>query len=154
MRPQLGGADEFRAGFDRNAGDATGERSRAMMRGTRSALDLRTPPRINPSLGVGRVAQRESTPFTREGSQVRSLSRPPLNAAFISTRLLANVFHREVRCRTARKHAPSMRGKYVEFVHQLFCLPSGATPRVFGLNSNQRNDLASVRKWSDHNGRR
>jgi hypothetical protein len=26
---------------------------------------------------TGRVAQRESTPFTREGSQVRSLSRPP-----------------------------------------------------------------------------
>src|SRR5579883_2942532 len=25
----------------------------------------------------GRVAQRESTPFTREGSQVQSLSRPP-----------------------------------------------------------------------------
>jgi hypothetical protein len=28
-------------------------------------------------LGFGRVAQRESTPFTREGSQVQSLSRPP-----------------------------------------------------------------------------
>ena len=28
--------------------------------------------------GAGRVAQRESTPFTREGSQVQSLSRPPL----------------------------------------------------------------------------
>ena len=27
--------------------------------------------------GSGRVAQRESTPFTREGSQVQSLSRPP-----------------------------------------------------------------------------
>src|SRR5579863_9077288 len=27
----------------------------------------------------GRVAQRESTPFTREGSQVQSLSRPPLD---------------------------------------------------------------------------
>src|SRR5262245_44900089 len=26
----------------------------------------------------GRVAQRESTPFTREGSQVQSLSRPPV----------------------------------------------------------------------------
>jgi hypothetical protein len=26
---------------------------------------------------AGRVAQRESTPFTREGSQVQSLSRPP-----------------------------------------------------------------------------
>ena len=26
---------------------------------------------------LGRVAQRESTPFTREGSQVQSLSRPP-----------------------------------------------------------------------------
>ena len=29
----------------------------------------------------GRVAQRESTPFTREGSQVQSLSRPPFKAA-------------------------------------------------------------------------
>src|ERR1041385_5793405 len=28
--------------------------------------------------GTGRVAQRESTPFTRVGSQVQSLSRPPL----------------------------------------------------------------------------
>src|ERR1051325_10152697 len=27
--------------------------------------------------GTGRVAQRESTPFTRVGSQVQSLSRPP-----------------------------------------------------------------------------
>src|SRR4051794_1353259 len=27
--------------------------------------------------GFGRVAQRESTPFTRVGSQVQSLSRPP-----------------------------------------------------------------------------
>src|SRR4051812_42142665 len=29
----------------------------------------------------GRVAQRESTPFTREGSQVQSLSRPPFQIA-------------------------------------------------------------------------
>ena len=31
-----------------------------------------------PSAEAGRVAQRESTPFTRVGSQVQSLSRPPL----------------------------------------------------------------------------
>src|SRR5215831_16533213 len=30
--------------------------------------------------GTGRVAQRESTPFTRVGSQVQSLSRPPEKA--------------------------------------------------------------------------
>ena len=34
---------------------------------------------VDPGIGspTGRVAQRESTPFTREGSQVQSLSRPP-----------------------------------------------------------------------------
>src|SRR5258707_12215003 len=31
-----------------------------------------------PDNRTGRVAQRESTPFTRVGSQVQSLSRPPL----------------------------------------------------------------------------
>jgi hypothetical protein len=32
----------------------------------------------------GRVAQRESTPFTREGSQVQSLSRPPCKPLFFA----------------------------------------------------------------------
>ncbi|CAA6606016.1 hypothetical protein MTBLM1_70232 [Rhodospirillaceae bacterium LM-1] len=32
----------------------------------------------------GRVAQRESTPFTREGSQVQSLSRPPFSKAEVA----------------------------------------------------------------------
>jgi hypothetical protein len=37
-----------------------------------------TPPEPLPRTArTGRVAQRESTPFTREGSQVQSLSRPP-----------------------------------------------------------------------------
>lgn len=31
---------------------------------------------------AGRLAQRESTPFTREGSQVQSLHRPPFNFPF------------------------------------------------------------------------
>src|ERR1700734_3836333 len=31
----------------------------------------------------GRVAQRERTPFTREGSQVQSLSRPPYSALIL-----------------------------------------------------------------------
>src|SRR5438270_2602108 len=33
--------------------------------------------------GTGRVAQRESTPFTRVGSQVQSLSRPPPKAQHV-----------------------------------------------------------------------
>src|SRR5262249_3879027 len=33
--------------------------------------------------GTGRVAQRESTPFTRVGSQVQSLSRPPLFFSYL-----------------------------------------------------------------------
>src|SRR5579871_5758350 len=39
-------------------------------------LDRLCPPSLNAGTG-GRVAQRESTPFTRVGSQVQSLSRPP-----------------------------------------------------------------------------
>ena len=38
-------------------------------------------------LMAGRVAQRESTPFTREGSQVQSLSRPPSSPDFRPVRL-------------------------------------------------------------------
>src|SRR6185295_3856653 len=35
---------------------------------------------MSPNASGGCVAQRESTPFTREGSQVQSLSRPPPTA--------------------------------------------------------------------------
>src|SRR3954449_4269124 len=49
---------------------------------TRRCLDLMgRPPLYRGSLGLratsGRLAQRESTPFTRVGSQVQSLHRPP-----------------------------------------------------------------------------
>jgi hypothetical protein len=47
-----------------------------------SLLDTRTPCFVNRTLwpshvAAGRIAQRESVPFTRERSKVRSLVRPP-----------------------------------------------------------------------------
>jgi hypothetical protein len=42
-------------------------------------LDIAQSGLVMPAGQGGRVAQRESTPFTREGSQVQSLSRPPLD---------------------------------------------------------------------------
>ncbi len=42
-----------------------------------ATLDSARAAACNPTTRLGRVAQRESTPFTREGSQVQSLSRPP-----------------------------------------------------------------------------
>ncbi|VVT11193.1 hypothetical protein HOE425_330512 [Hoeflea sp. EC-HK425] len=35
--------------------------------------------------GDGRVAQRESTAFTRQGSQVQSLSRPPFIFCYLAS---------------------------------------------------------------------
>jgi hypothetical protein len=53
----------------------------------------------------GRAAQRESTPFTREGSQVRSLSRPPLSFNEIQVFLSDRKIHSASAGRTERENA-------------------------------------------------
>ncbi|VTZ23821.1 hypothetical protein MPC4_70110 [Methylocella tundrae] len=52
----------------------------AFHKGTASSRGGRSDPALSGGEPDGRVAQRESTPFTREGSQVQSLSRPPLKS--------------------------------------------------------------------------
>src|SRR6476620_3602007 len=50
---------------------------------------------MSPNASGGCVAQRESTPFTREGSQVQSLSRPPFKAGFAGFKCRAVARQRE-----------------------------------------------------------
>ena len=64
--------------FRRTLASARRDRARRASADERAlALTWRAPAAVNEALGFGRLAQRESTPFTREGSQVRSLHRPP-----------------------------------------------------------------------------
>src|SRR5579862_7306809 len=60
-------------------------RSRPLRRLATHRLDLAKGATVNGlSRPLGRLAQRESTPFTREGSQVRSLHRPPFTPSAIN----------------------------------------------------------------------
>ncbi len=63
----------------------TGRAGTPYSRGPRERFQAKWAPVCRPGSATiekssGRVAQRESTPFTREGSQVQSLSRPPFFA--------------------------------------------------------------------------
>ena len=85
---------------------------------TRPPQARKNRPTRQPDQASGRVAQRESTPFTREGSQVQSLSRPPF---YKHTQHLLTFRMNELR------QMAILRGASFDFM-RLF---SGSFPRIF-----------------------
>src|SRR6516165_7492717 len=72
-------------------------------------------------MSIGRIAQRESVPFTRERSKVRSLVRPPQKPSVLLGFLhLLELVRLAVIGRTEPKLGTSTRGKSVECVLGMF----------------------------------
>src|SRR5664279_444680 len=79
---------------------------------------------------TGRLSQRESVPFTRERSKVRSLQRPPRIPSIPATFLTLLSPHSATQNRTKREDDTSTRGKFVDFVHAAFHVKINPCPLI------------------------